>query len=218
MRRNQEKEVSTFHLLRNSEDSLPPRFRDFKDGNSFCDVTLVGEDGTSFRAHKVILAGQSERLQTILTQFEAGPFCLYLAGVSGRELGAILDFIYSGEARVSQGSLGKLLWAANTLQVRGLMEQHGEVSHSQPSVVKEEMEIIARSHSDDQTVNNTAEQSRDQQQEDLTDPGSSGQYLEFVETEEQIDRDDDEEDEEDGMDPMKEKDPEKVQFSFLKTG
>ena len=215
MPRNQDQE-SSLHLLRNSEDCLSPRLRHFKDGNNFCDVTLVAEDGLSFPAHKVILAGHSEKLLTILTQFDSAPFCLYLAGVGGRELAAILEFIYAGEARVSQGSLGRLLSAANTLQVRGLMEEAGE--GSQRNVVKEEFEMFEKPQPGDKTSFNRQEGTEDLPEEDLADPGSSRQYIEFVENGENIDTDDTELDEENGTDPMKEKHPDKVQFSFLKTG
>ena len=49
------------------------------------------------------------------------------------------SWVSSTQAKVSQGSLGKLLSAANTLQIRGLMEEDGEGKK-----VKEEFEIFKK--------------------------------------------------------------------------
>ena len=108
--------------MRNSKAASNKQFTSFREENHFCDVTLVCDDGASFRAHRVILASQSDKLRTILTEFEASQFCLYLAGVASQQLSSLLSFIYSGEARVSQRDLSAFLAAAQTLKIGGLME------------------------------------------------------------------------------------------------
>ena len=113
---------SPVHLLRNGNGFIRKHFNGFREENHFCDVTLVCDDGASFRAHRVILASQSDKLRTILTEFEASQFCLYLAGVASQQLSSLLSFIYSGEARVSQRDLSAFLAAAQTLKIGGLME------------------------------------------------------------------------------------------------
>ena len=67
-------------LLRNSVGWAGGYFDSLRACSQFCDVTLLSEDGASFPAHKVILSSQSHKLRTILAQFPASPFCLYLAG------------------------------------------------------------------------------------------------------------------------------------------
>ena len=84
-------------LLRNSEGWPGGHFESVRARSQFCDVTLLSEDGASFPAHKVILSSQSEKLRSILAQFPASPFCLYLTGVPGHHLASILAFIYSGQ-------------------------------------------------------------------------------------------------------------------------
>ena len=83
-------------LLRNSVGWAGGHFDSLRASSQFCDLTLLSEDGASFPAHKVILSSQSEKLRTILAQFPASPFCLYLAGVAGRDFASLLAFIYSG--------------------------------------------------------------------------------------------------------------------------
>jgi len=113
--------TSAFHLMKNSKCSPNKTVQSFRAKNTFCDVTLISDDGVSFQAHKVILASQSEKLKTILSEFESSQFCLFLAGLASQELSSLLAFIYSGEARVSQTQLVKFLAAAQTLQVDGLL-------------------------------------------------------------------------------------------------
>ena len=112
----------SFHLMTNNRGSLGKNIAGFREDNQFCDVTLVCDDGASFKAHRVILASQSDKLRTILTEFQDSQFCLYLAGVASQQLSSILAFIYSGEARVSQRDLSAFLAAAQTLKIGGLVE------------------------------------------------------------------------------------------------
>ena len=88
----------------------------------FCDVSLVCGDGRSYPAHKVILSSHSQTLSSILAQFPASQFCLYLAGLDSRHLASLLTFIYCGEVSLSQEDLPAFLSAAHTLQVTGLQE------------------------------------------------------------------------------------------------
>ena len=69
----------------------------------------------------MILASSSPFFQNILKGIKhAHPF-LYLRGVTGGELSAILDFLYCGEANVEQKNLESFLAIAHQLQIDGLM-------------------------------------------------------------------------------------------------
>ena len=130
-------------LLRNSVVWPGGHFDSLRASSQFCDMTLLCEDGTSFPAHKVIISSQSQKLRTILAQFPASPFCLYLTGVAGHHLASLLAFIYSGEVRLSQADLPSFLAAAETLQVSGLQEDQqearGEITEQEDVLeVKEE--------------------------------------------------------------------------------
>ena len=59
-----------------------------------------------YPGHQVILSSGSEKLRTILAQFPASPFCLYLSGLASRDLAFLLAFIYSGE--VSSSLIGRI--------------------------------------------------------------------------------------------------------------
>ena len=128
---------SSFHLLRNKSSLFPgDKIKVFREDDLFCDVTLLSDDGMVFKAHKVILASHSEKLQTILTKAESTSsllsrsLCVYLSGVTGHQLGLILDFMYSGQVMVDQIYLLKFLKVAKNLEVVGLVEQVEEQDES----------------------------------------------------------------------------------------
>ena len=118
-------EKSSFHLMKNSKFSYGKNIRSFRESQEFCDVSVVSDEGSSFPAHKVILASHSEKLRRLLT-VQSGQFCLYLAGVASQEISDLLTFIYSGEARVRQKHLQRFLNLAKILQVEGLVDDDEE--------------------------------------------------------------------------------------------
>ena len=73
--------------------------------NEFCDVTLVSADNSKFVAHKVILAAYSDIFKNMLVNEKHPHPLIFLRGVKGEVLGALLDFIYCGEAQINNEDL-----------------------------------------------------------------------------------------------------------------
>ena len=103
------------------DENVKSSFGSLREDNDFTDVTLACEDGQQFEAHKVILASSSPFFQNILKGIEHTHPFLYLSGMKGDELSAILDFLYCGEANVDQKNLESFLAIAEHLQLNGLM-------------------------------------------------------------------------------------------------
>ena len=106
-------------LLRSSVGWPGGHFNSLRDSSQFSDVTLLCSDGRSYPAHKVILSSHSQTLSSILAQFPASQFCLYLAGLDSRHLASLLTFIYCGEVSLSQGDLPAFLFAAEMWSKNG---------------------------------------------------------------------------------------------------
>ena len=98
--------VSSFPELRNDED--------------FSDVTLVCEDNTQIRAHKVILGACSPFFNSVLRRNQHPNPLLYMRGVKTRDLTALVDFVYNGEAEVFQEDLDSFLALAEEVKLKGL--------------------------------------------------------------------------------------------------
>ncbi|XP_063983799.1 protein jim lovell [Diachasmimorpha longicaudata] len=83
------------------------------------DVTLVCSD-SSIRAHKVVLSACSPFFERIFAEHPCKHPVIVLKDFPGREVAALIDFMYRGEVRVGREELPGLMRAAESLQVRGL--------------------------------------------------------------------------------------------------
>ena len=84
---------------------------------------MVCEDGTQIEVHKVVLSTSSPMLQNMLRRNKHTHPLIYMRGMKSRDLLAILDFLYCGEANVFQEDLDSFLAVAEELQLKGLMEK-----------------------------------------------------------------------------------------------
>merc|ERR1712129_80070 len=103
----QENAISSFGILREDRE--------------LNDVTLACEDGQQIEAHKVILASSSPFFLNLLRRNKHPHTLVYMRGLKSEDLVAMLDFLYYGEANVSQENLDSFLAVAEELQLKGLM-------------------------------------------------------------------------------------------------
>ena len=108
------------------QENVNEAFGSLRGDKDFSDVTLACEDGQQFEAHKVILAASSPSLRHLLKANKHGHPLIYMRGVKSEDLGAIIDFLYLGEANVSQDNLDSFLAIAEELKLKGLM---GRTNH-----------------------------------------------------------------------------------------
>ena len=103
------------------------QFSHLRTSQDFVDVTLVCEDQTSFEAHRVVLAGGSSFFANILSgdQVKGHPHPLiFLRGIRGtEEMTGLLDFIYTGQAKIPEDSIQDFLTIAVSLGVKGLLPE-----------------------------------------------------------------------------------------------
>jgi len=148
-------------------------FGNLKDDNDFADVTLASEDGHQVEAHKVILAASSPFFKDMLVKKKHSHPLIYMKGVKTETLMAMVDFLYTGEANVSQESLDSFLAVASDLQLKGLMSTDenelemvnpanqpptafNKKSTSQPHPAKNQIELYTQQtkFNDDAHINN----------------------------------------------------------------
>ena len=97
--------------------------------NYFFDVTLVSEDGESFKAHKLVLALFSPVLKKMLqtSQLYQHTPLIYLSGIENNEMKALIDFMYLGEVKVEEKNLERFLNIGEKLRIKGLTKSFVEV-------------------------------------------------------------------------------------------
>ena len=110
------------------QDNIKIAIANLRDKTDFKDVTLVCEDGQQVETHKVILAASSSFFQKLLERNKHPHPLIYMRGMDIDDLLAIVDFIYFGEANVSQERLDTFLAIAKELQLNGLLGKADERS------------------------------------------------------------------------------------------
>ncbi|KAJ8283105.1 hypothetical protein COCON_G00056240 [Conger conger] len=107
----------------------------FRSDKTLCDVTLESGDGSeTFPVHRVIMASASEYFRTAFTGGMLAQGVVRLAGVSGRGLRSVVDFVYTGGLRLDMDSLRDTLEAANQLQVQPVLQLCNQLLSSELTV------------------------------------------------------------------------------------
>ena len=87
--------VTSYHELRKNSD--------------FYYVTLVCEEDQQIEAHRIILTACSPFFRTVLKKNKHSHPMIYMKGLQAKDLVAIVDFIYHGEANIFQEDLDGFL-------------------------------------------------------------------------------------------------------------
>lgn len=93
--------------------------RRFYASGLFTDVTLeCGESGQVFHCHKALLSARSSYFQVMFTadMRERSNSVIKLCGVDGAVLGALVDYVYTAQVRITESTVQSLLEAADLLQ------------------------------------------------------------------------------------------------------
>ena len=102
------------------QQNITSSYRNLWKDKDFSDVTLVCEDNNQIKAHKMILAACSPFFNSFLKNNNHSHPMIYMRGLKTKDLTAILEFIYHGEANVYQVDVEGFLSLAQELQLKGL--------------------------------------------------------------------------------------------------
>ena len=109
------------------------------------DFTLATEDGHQIQAHKIILSAGSNFFCDIFLKSNYTNMLVYLKGIRKFELELVIDFLYKGQAYITQEELNLFLETGKELQVKGLQELEQKTNHhDMGSVNSEENDQIER--------------------------------------------------------------------------
>ena len=81
------------------------------------DVTLVCDDKTRIKVHKVVLSACSTVFKSIIDELPETNSVIYLRGVKEEELKNILEFMYTGEVMIIQERMDLFLQVARDLKI-----------------------------------------------------------------------------------------------------
>ena len=86
--------------------------------NELTDVTLVCDDKTQFKAHKIVLSACSTVFKSIINDLPQNNSVIYLRGIQHQEMESILEFMYLGVATFYQERMNEFLNVAKNLEVK----------------------------------------------------------------------------------------------------
>ena len=99
-------------------------FRSLLGSQDFSDITLAGEEGVPVPCHRVVLSAGSTYFKRVLGGHREGAgSVVLLPGLRTGLLEGLLDFLYTGEARLEEGEVEEFLALARSLGVGGLEGQ-----------------------------------------------------------------------------------------------
>jgi len=138
-------------------------FQQLRESGELLDVTLACEDET-IEAHKVVLSACSPFFRQVLTKIKQKHPFIYLKGIFHKDLLAIMDYIYNGEAKVPAEDLKRFVEAAEELKIRGLAEnQMGDgtkdniLSQTSKSEILEKFKSILKGSKEQEEITNMDE-------------------------------------------------------------
>ena len=102
------------------QHNIATSYHDLRKDQDFSDVTLVCEENHEIEAHRIILTACSPFFSNVLKRNKHPHPMIYMRGLKVKDLEAILDFIYHGEANIYQEDLDGFLALAEELKLRGL--------------------------------------------------------------------------------------------------
>ena len=89
-------------------------FNNLRLEEAFTDVTLVSNDYSMIKAHKIVLSASSQYFNNLLRIIPVSTPFICLDGVSSSELKFLIEYIYHGEIKVPNDSIKKFLHSAKS--------------------------------------------------------------------------------------------------------
>ena len=112
-KRMAEKYTLNWHTF---SEHLQLMFKDLYEEEKHSDVTLVCDDQTQFKAHKIVLRAYSPVFKKIIDNNPSQQPLIYLRGIQSYEMESILQFMYLGEGRFYYERMGEFLKVAENLE------------------------------------------------------------------------------------------------------
>ena len=100
-------------------------FQELRAAEELFDVTIACEDET-VEAHKVVMSACSPFFRHVFSKTKQNHPFVYLKGVMYKDLVALLDYVYTGEAQVPAEDVDRFIEAGKEMKIKGLIEEDVE--------------------------------------------------------------------------------------------
>merc|ERR1712016_549774 len=124
-------------------EHLQGMFKDLYQEGRHTDVTLVSDDQTQFKAHKIVLSACSPVFKKIIDSNPSQHPLIYLRGVQSYEVESILQFMYLGEGRFYHERMAEFIKVAQDLKVKEIIDSV-EMGSGEEETVEEDVTQVAQ--------------------------------------------------------------------------
>merc|ERR1712150_50939 len=135
-------------------DYLHLMIKDLYEEGKHSDVTLVSDDQTQFKAHKIVLRACSPVFKKIIDNNPSQHPLIFLRGIQSYEMESILQFMYLGEGKFYYERMGEFIKVAKDLEVKeiskGVEMQNEEQDVTEESVMDDEEKETYEDEEDDE--------------------------------------------------------------------
>ena len=104
-------------------DHLQLMLKDLYEEGKHSDVTLVCDDQTQMKAHKIVLSACSSVFKKIIDNNPSQHPLIYLRGIQSYEMESLLQFMYLGEGRLNYERMGEFIKVAEDLEVKEISKE-----------------------------------------------------------------------------------------------
>ena len=103
------------------------KLKELKDAEEMLDVTLACDDYAIVKAHRVVISSSSSFFRNVINMSgHQNPF-IYIKGVTSEDLESIINFVYTGEAKVPAENIVRFMEAAKELKIDGLVNDENVI-------------------------------------------------------------------------------------------
>ena len=149
------------------EANIVSTYKDLMRNIDFSDVTLVCENNQQIEAHRVILSACSPFFRSMLLSSKHSHPMIYMRGVNAKDLVAIVDYVYHGEAEVCKKDLDRFLALADSLQLKGLSGSECEVIMKNEDTTPEDANKLLKCDATQDRINILSEVVKPSSSEDV---------------------------------------------------
>ena len=112
-------------------------FNEQRTENFYADVTLVADDNSMMKTHKLILTASSDYFSNLFRTVPSGYPILCKDCASHSELNYLLDFMYKGELQIPKENVSSLLQLSKKYSIKGLKDITLPSKNIQDNIPKE---------------------------------------------------------------------------------
>ena len=156
---------------RGYKETVSLSFKQLRQENILCDVTLVTDDDIHLSAHKVVLSACSTFFKSIFTKTSHPNPLLYLGSGDSKNINYILDYVYAGRVQIFEEDVGNFLKLAKQLKIEGLTltdKNKSEVDKKVKSKPAEEDPKIDEVQAVLNTIEDISNEPREESRENFT--------------------------------------------------